>query len=193
MGWCLGSLFLSLKKMICKLSGRKEHFFLWCDVRSCGSHFVTVREISLRNRLTPLKMAGQREGKNVGPWWNWAAKLTNSGRVLPLSFLMNEITKCPYYKWWDSCELWLKLSCVVAQLLSCVQLFETPRTAAHQVSLSFTISRSLFRFVSTELVMLSKLLILCRFPSPPALNLSQHRDLLQWVSPLHQVAKVLEL
>ena len=29
-------------------------------------------------------------------------------------------------------------------------------------------------------------------PSPPALNLSQHQGLSQWVSSLHQVAKVLE-
>ena len=30
-------------------------------------------------------------------------------------------------------------------------------------------------------------------PSPPALNLSHHQGLFQWVSPLHQMAKVLEL
>ena len=30
------------------------------------------------------------------------------------------------------------------------------------------------------------------FPSPPALNLSQHQGLLKWVSSLHQVTKVLE-
>ena len=30
------------------------------------------------------------------------------------------------------------------------------------------------------------------FPSPPALNLSQHQGLFQWVSSSHQVAKVLE-
>ena len=30
-------------------------------------------------------------------------------------------------------------------------------------------------------------------PSPPALRLSQHQGLFQWVSPLHQEAKVLEL
>ena len=30
-------------------------------------------------------------------------------------------------------------------------------------------------------------------PSPPALNLFQHQGLLQWVSSLHQVAKLLEL
>ena len=29
-------------------------------------------------------------------------------------------------------------------------------------------------------------------PSPPALNLSQHQGLFQWISPSHQVAKVLE-
>ena len=35
----------------------------------------------------------------------------------------------------------------------------TPWTAAHQASLSFTISRSLFKFISIELVMLSNHLI----------------------------------
>ena len=30
-------------------------------------------------------------------------------------------------------------------------------------------------------------------PSPPALDLSQHQDLFQWVNSLHQVARVLEL
>ena len=30
------------------------------------------------------------------------------------------------------------------------------------------------------------------FPSPPALNLSQHQGLFQWVNSLHKVAKVLE-
>jgi len=29
-------------------------------------------------------------------------------------------------------------------------------------------------------------------PSPPTLNLSQHKDIFQWVGSLHQVAKVLE-
>ena len=30
-------------------------------------------------------------------------------------------------------------------------------------------------------------------PSPPALNLSQHQGLFQWISSLHQVARVLEI
>ena len=40
----------------------------------------------------------------------------------------------------------------VAQSLSCVQLFATPWTAASQTSLSFTISRSLLKLMSKELV-----------------------------------------
>ena len=46
-------------------------------------------------------------------------------------------------------------------LLSCVQLFATPWTAAHQASMSFTISWSLSKFNSIESVMLSNYLILC--------------------------------
>ena len=49
----------------------------------------------------------------------------------------------------------------VVQLLSHVRLFETPWTAAHQASLSFTISRSLLKLLSIEWVMLSNHLILC--------------------------------
>ena len=48
-----------------------------------------------------------------------------------------------------------------------------PWTAAHQAPLSFTISRSLLKLMSTEWVMPSQHLILSP-PSPPALNLSQH-------------------
>ena len=59
----------------------------------------------------------------------------------------------------------LGLSCyfaaAVVQSLSCVQLFATPWTAAHQASLSFTISRSLLKFTSIESVTPSNHLILC--------------------------------
>ena len=50
---------------------------------------------------------------------------------------------------------------VVVQLLSCVQLFGTPWTAAHQAYLSITISRSLHKLLSVELVMPSNHLLLC--------------------------------
>ena len=61
------------------------------------------------------------------------------------------------------------------QLLSCVRLFATPWTAAHQASLSITNSRSLPKLMSIELVMPSSHLILCRplhlLPSiPPSIR-----------------------
>ena len=68
----------------------------------------------------------------------------------------------------------------VVQSLSSVRLFVTPWTAAHQASLSFTISQSLVRLVSIESVMPSNHLILCRplllpsiFPSIRLFPMSQ--------------------
>ena len=51
---------------------------------------------------------------------------------------------------------------VVVQLLSCVQLFATPWTAALQASLSSAVSRSLLKLIAIESVMPSNHLILCR-------------------------------
>ena len=67
---------------------------------------------------------------------------------------------------------------LVVQLLSLVQLFVTPWTATGQASLSFTISWSLLKLMSTESMMPSNHLILLP-PSLPALNLSQHQGLFQ--------------
>ena len=50
---------------------------------------------------------------------------------------------------------------VVVQSLSCVWLFATPWTAAHQASLSFMVSQSLLKLLSIVSVMLSNHLILC--------------------------------
>ena len=59
--------------------------------------------------------------------------------------------------------VYITWSCHVAavQSLSHVQLFVTPWTAALQASLSITISWSLLKLMSTELVMPSNRLILC--------------------------------
>ena len=51
---------------------------------------------------------------------------------------------------------------VVVQLLSHVQLFATSWTVERQASLSFTISQSLLKLISIELMMPSNCLILCR-------------------------------
>ena len=79
------------------------------------------------------------------------------------------------------------------QLLSCVQVFVTPWTVACQASLSFTISGCLLKLMFIESVMPSNHLILCLPLFPPALHLSQHQGLFQWVDPSHQMAKVLDL
>ena len=50
---------------------------------------------------------------------------------------------------------------IIVQSLSCVQLFAWSWTVAHQAPVSSTISQSLLKFMSVELVMPSKHLILC--------------------------------
>ena len=57
---------------------------------------------------------------------------------------------------------WFQGFVVVVQSLSCIRLFTTPWTAVCQASLSFTISRSLLKLMSIELVMPSNHLILSR-------------------------------
>ena len=60
------------------------------------------------------------------------------------------------------CMFWLCTSgLVVVQLLSRVWFFVTPWPAAHQASLSFTVSQSLLKFMSIESVMPPNHLILC--------------------------------
>ena len=61
----------------------------------------------------------------------------------------------------------------VVQLLSCVRLFATPWTAAHQASLSFAVSWSLLKLMSNESVMPSNHLILsCPLLLLPSIFLS---------------------
>ena len=99
------------------------------------------------------------------------------------------------------------------QPLSRVRLFATPWNAACQASLSITNSRSslsrvqffaarqasltftIWEFAQTHVYWVGGAIQpfhLLSPPSPPALNLSQHQSLFQWVNTLHQVAKVLE-
>ena len=59
-------------------------------------------------------------------------------------------------------EKWCWRCYMVVQLLSHVWLFVTPWTTTRQASLSFTISQSLLKLMSIELVMPSNHLTLCR-------------------------------
>ena len=77
------------------------------------------------------------------------------------------------------------------QSLSCVQLFVTPCTAAHQASLSITNSWTLLKLMSIRSMMPSHHLILC-WPLLLQPSIFPSIRVFSWVSSLHQVAKVLE-
>ena len=70
------------------------------------------------------------------------------------------------------------MTCCCSVAKSCPTLV-TSWTAAHQAPLSSTISQSLLKFMSIELVMLSNHLILCNPRLLFAFNLSQHQVLFQ--------------
>ena len=71
---------------------------------------------------------------------------------------------------------------VVVQSFSHVRFFVTPWTAAHQASLSFTISQSVRQLMSIELVMPSNHLVLCcPLPLLPSIFLSIRDFLMSWL------------
>ena len=79
------------------------------------------------------------------------------------------------------------------QLLSHVQLFVTPWTMA---TLGLPVYHQLPESTQTHVHWVGDAIqpsYPLSSPSPPALNLSQHQGLFQWISSSHQVAKVLEL
>ena len=69
---------------------------------------------------------------------------------------------CSFYVLYTCAQRWYPTHISVQfSLLSHIQLFATPWTAAHQASQSITSSRSLLKFMSIKLVMPSNHLILC--------------------------------
>ena len=101
----------------------------------------------------------------------------------------------------SSAEEQIRTLVVVVQFLSCIRLFVTPWTAAHQASLSFAISWSLLKLLSIESVMPSNHLVLCHpllLPSVfPSIRVFFHESVLhiRWpkywtfsISPSHEHA-----
>ena len=119
---------------------------------------------------------------NISPFW-WIGSLGRALRVLCLfsQGLSNSRT-----------ALLFRGYVVVVPLLSCVWLFATPWTAAHQASLSPTISQSLLKLMSTESVMPSNYFILC-FALLLLPSFFPVSYFFQWARSLYQVTKVLEL
>ena len=83
-----------------------------------------------------------------------------------------------YWNWPNSVNMMYKILLWNNLLFSSchVQLFVTPWTPDYQASLSFIVSLSVLKLMSTEsaIPQLSHPLL---SPSPPALNLSRHQDL----------------
>jgi len=91
--------------------------------------------------------------------------LASTGHNAILQVAVSYFLCFQHFKWYT---LVLNYSPSVVQSLSCIWLFVTPWTAACQVSLSFIISLSLLKLISTESVMPSSHVILCRpFSSRP--------------------------
>ena len=131
-----------------------------------------------------------REVSPPGPWEQrkqWLLSCLEEGYSSPLSmnlwFLQASFQFLKY-----RCRLNFSLQCVQSPIW--VWLFATLWPAAHQVSLSLTISRNLSKFKSIASVMPSHPL---KPLSPSAFNLSQHQGLFHRVGHLHQMTKVLEL
>ena len=83
--------------------------------------------------------------------------------------------------------------CIFLQLAqSCPWLFVTPWIAVGQASRSITNSQSLLKPMSHQVSDAIQPSHPLSSPSPPAPNPPQHQGLFQWVSSLHEVAKVLE-
>ena len=107
-----------------------------------------------------------------------------------LSFPWRKEQSLEFKSGWNSSNPFSVPGTVVVQLLSCVRLFATPWTAAHQASLSFTLSQSLLKLMSIESVMPSNHLILCHpllllpsilpstrlFSNEPALHTGKPKD-----------------
>ena len=110
-------------------------------------------------------------------FWHWfqciffsnaTKKLTQFWQYLPRTSIISHNSRArshksvpPYLR----CQSEVHCLCfwfVIVQWLRCVQLFATPRTAAYQASLCFTISWSMLKLMSIGSVMLSNHLILCR-------------------------------
>lgn len=94
-------------------------------------------------------LAGDRNDE-WGTWWWKKSTLQRLKSICPVHIQQKSLSVW-HYKY---CDIFV----VVFHPLSCAAI---PWTAEPQASLSFTISRSLLRFMSTELLTLSNHLILC--------------------------------
>ena len=112
-----------------------------------------------------------RKEKHSSIQISWCCESINILRAIcplvkALWILFHELLSSEQREWRSGSVFWPSSFCMlwwyfVFQSLSSVWFLVTPWTAAHQASLSFTISQSLLRLTSIESVMPSNHLILC--------------------------------
>ena len=111
--------------------------------------------------------------------WGWTEYISTGTRVKPCSLTRNTPWESNFYSftWFIQLLFWnarisvghrfrhkvmpVRVLSVVVQLLNCVRLFATPRTAACEIPLSYAVSWSLLKLMSIGLMMLSNHLIFC--------------------------------
>ena len=125
-------------------------------------------EYSVRVSRLPLSSeVNSLDGQRVSAlcWLSWIIGCANTGLFLAIQF-SSVAQSCP-----TLCD---PMNCSTPGLPVHHQLPEFTQTHIHRVGDAIQPSYPLSS------------------PSPPALNLSQHQGLLQWVNSSHQVAKILE-
>ena len=120
-----------------------------CQLRQWCHPTISSSVIPFSSHLQSFPASGSFP---MSPFFAWGGQsIGASASVLPMNI-----------QGWFPLGLtgWISLQSV--QLLSCVRFFATSWTAAHQASLSIINYQSLLKLMSTELVMPSNHLILCR-------------------------------
>ena len=116
----------------------------------------------------------------------WEGRLGENGSMCMCGWV-------PLLSAWNCHSVVHLLFVVLVGSSSPLQLVATPRTAAHLVSLSLTITRRLRTFTSTDSAMPSRHFILSCPLLFFAVSLAQHQGLFPQVGSSHQVVKGLEL
>ena len=168
-------IFTKLKR---KMEGQSEN--LKTEAENKRKHQIEVTE--LKNTMTEME--------NITWRFNSRPDEARKKRVTALNDRALELTQSQQQT--EKKKEWRQPRKQMLLFSRCVQLFENLWTATCQAFLSFTIFQSLLKLTSIESMMPPNHLILSP-SSPPALNLSQHQSLFQWVGSSHQAAKILEL
>ena len=126
-------------------------------------------QIKLKYRT---QISGYQRGRGLWGWAKWVSHWEMLLRLVVIALKCKQIIKmlhtwnlCNNKKYAYKCKISIKYwqtEFSSVQLLSCVQVFATPWTAACQASLSISNSWSLLKLMSVKLVMPSNHLILCR-------------------------------